>query len=122
MIPDWMKTMEADAHYWVRRWHHLFLMNSWILSLELGCAGSELLDSWSQDSPWRFWLGLLFLLIAAVVGYLLRQSYQHWRVHQRLLYNLQRLQAAEQHLPYTTSPSIAALEQLMASFEELKRL
>ncbi len=123
MSENWHQAMMEDVARWVRTWHNLFLLGVFTAALNLGVAASNLLDSWSRDEFWWYFIwGLIQVVMGAFIVPSAVNSWRRWRCYQRLQYNLQRLEAANEVLYLTTSPALAALDQVMASFAELKDL
>lgn len=122
MNGDWIQNMLADTDRSIRIWHRFFLWDCLLSLLNLGNSVAFGLDTWSKDEWALSLVSSLLLAVSAFMAAQARKSLRRARAYQRMRFNVQRLIEAEKSLFRTTSPSEAALEQLMASFEELKRL
>lgn len=122
MSEDWMQKMTYDLDRWTRRWHRIFLFSLWVIAANLGAGTANFMDAWSLDKPWMIAMGLWEVFLTGLMVWMTRKTYRQLRVHRCMRKQISRLIEAEKFLYLTTSPAEAALDQLLASFEELKRL
>lgn len=113
MLADVDRTIKIS-----RRWQRI---NTLLMVLNLGNGTAACLDIWSQES----WLSVVIALVgfgaAAFIYRCLRRTKRIIAIYQVMRTNLLRFIEAEKVMYLTTTPAESALEQLMASIEDLKR-